>query len=215
MFSVQTKMSDSSDESDVVWTSALEQYLKDVAEQSLCRSIMYDKAFQFYNKRRAWFDIPIIVISSLTGFASVGSTTLFAGQAQIASVALGLASLAVSVGNTISSYYGFSKLAESNRIATISYRRMHMLLELQLRLPVDQRMRARDLLKVVRGEQERLSETSVALPESIKNEFRARFKEYADKVSWPSESNGLRAVVVNVEDPRVVRRPAIELASSE
>jgi len=201
-------MSESTDESmsEITWGKPIEGWLKEVAEQAQCRSIMYDKAFVLYSRKKSYFEIPIIILSSLVGFASVGSSTMFEGDQKMASVGLGLASLVVSIANTVNSYYGYSKLAESARVAAISYKRMYMLVELQLRLPVLERIRAKDLVKMVKSEIERMVETTHPLPDTIVNNFRGKYKDYISTISFPQESNGLKAVTIH-EAP-IMRQPS-------
>jgi hypothetical protein len=182
----------------ITWNDTLEDYLADIAEKSQCLSWLHSKSEVLYSQRQNLVSLPVIVLSSLVGFFSVGSSSMFEGQEKLSSIVLGVVSLLTGVLNTIGSYFSFSKKNENHRVAKISYGKLYRWLSLELSLPRSQRIAAGDLLKMVRQEYERLQETANPIPPEIIITFQHRFKDQKD-VSWPNEANGLEKVEVFVE----------------
>lgn len=190
----------------VQWTHLLEQYFSSTGEKCYALSVMHKQAESLYSARRNFIDLPVIVISSATGFLSVGSSSMFAGYEQIASVSLGIASLVVSVLNTVGSYFQWSKKAEGHRIASIQFGKMYRFLNIEMSLPRDQRMTPSELLKYTKETFDRLKETSPILPPEIIKSFKKQYNkpEYND-ITKPEEANGLERIVIynEVESPKL------------
>lgn len=182
----------------ISWHSSLEEYFASVAEKANCLSWCHKKAEAMYANRKTFIDLPVIVLSAVTGFMSVGSTTMFAGNESTASIALGAVSLFVSVLNTTGSYFGWSKRQEGHRISSIQYSRLYRFLQVEMGLPRAERQKPTDLLKYVREQYDRLQEISPLIPETIAEQFKSKFEKVKD-ISKPEELNGLDAIQIYPE----------------
>lgn len=180
---------------DITWNERLEAYFASTGEKANCLSIVHKKCEEKYSYLRSFIDLPVIVISSLTGFFSVGSSTMFEGHEQSASIALGIASLLVSVLNTTGSYFAWSKRAEGHRISAIQYARLYRFLQIEMSLPREERQTPSDLLKYTKEAYDRLQEISPLVPPSILQEYAKKFEKYKD-ISLPEEMNGLEHIQV-------------------
>ena len=195
----------------VSWNSRLEQYFADTGEKAHCLSIMHKQAEALYSQRRNFIDLPVIVLSSVVGFLSVGSTAMFEGNETMASVGLGVGSLLVSVLQTVNSYFQWSKRSEGHRISSIHFSKMYRFLNIEMSLPRDQRMSPKELLKLTKDQYDRLQEISPLIPREIIMEFKKTFNkpEYAE-VSRPEETNGLEKIIVYGEEiatPKMMTNP--------
>lgn len=191
----------------------LEEYFASTGEKAHCLSWCHKRAEQLYSNRRTWIDLPVIVISAVTGFLSAGSTSLFE-DARASSVALGVCSLFVSVLNTAGSYYGWAKRSEGHRISAIHYARLYRGITVELSLPRDERSKPQEFLKYVKDQYDRLQEISPLVPPEIITEFQTKFSAYKD-ISKPEEANGLEKITVyngNVLTSET-RTPVIKLRS--
>lgn len=184
---------------DVHWTPRLEEYFAQTGEKASGLAWVHKRCEQIYNRQKTYIDLPVAIGSAVTGFISVGSTTMFAGQQQTASIALGAASLLVSILNTVGSYYGWAKRAEGHRISAIHYAKLYRFLAVELTLPRDERMTPTALLKYVKDQYDRLAEVSPLVPDSVVDEFKSKFSKYTD-VSKPEETNGLHKIEIYTED---------------
>jgi len=198
----------------ISWTPLLEHYFASVAERSHCYSWLHTKAESHTSMRKTALSIPVIVLSGVIGFLSVGSTALFEGNEKTASVSLGMMSLFVSILQTVENYFTFAKRAEGHRIGALSYAKLYRTLVVEMGLPQEQRMTPSNMLKYCKNETDRLAETCPSLPQTVLNEFRHRFsdKKY-DEISKPPEANGLEHVEVfsvAIQNPKHQRTPVPE-----
>ena len=190
----------------ITWNPQIEKYFADTGEKAHCLSWCHKKAEALYSMRKTWIDLPVIVISGVTGFLSAGSTSLFE-DAKLSSIALGVASLFVSILNTTGSYFGWAKRAEGHRISAIHYSKLYRFLSIEMALPRDERMTPADLLKLTRDSYDRLQEISPIIPAEVIREFQHKFKNEKD-ISKPEESNGLEKIEIYEEK---VKSPAFTL----
>jgi len=198
------------DTKSIHWTEMLEEYFASTGEKAHCLSWCHKQAEAMYSKRKTWIDLPVIVISGVTGFLSAGSTTMF-DDPKTSSVALGVASLFVSVLNTAGSYYGWAKRSEGHRISAIHYARLYRFISVELSLPRDERMDPANFLKYVKDQYDRLQEISPLLPPEVIADFSKKFANEKE-ISKPEEANGLEKITVfrndidlNVSDPGEAR----------
>lgn len=185
---------------DVGWTTLLEEYFVEQGEQAHGLSLLHKQAEQMYSHLKTLIEIPVIVVSSITGFLSVGSTSMFEGEQMTSSIALGILSLLVSVFQTVGTYFGWARRAEGHKISSIQYSRLHRFLRIELSLPRDQRQTPGDLLKYVRDAIDRLQEISPMVPVRVVEEYKKRYGKITD-ISHPAETNGLEKISVYTENP--------------
>lgn len=184
------------DERDIHWSQPLEQLVASEGEK--CRGLAWinQKAEVYYAHRANAIAIPVIILSTLAGTASVGSSSLFQGDTQISSVVIGLVSIGVGILNTISSYFSWARKAESHRIAYLQYSKLFSIIRVEMSLPRAERQEAEVLLKQIRDGMERLAETTPSPPPSILEEFNRHFKDEDKSISRPVEVNGLQKVLI-------------------
>lgn len=185
----------SEDIGEISWNETLEEYFRKTGEKAHCLSWCHKNAENVYSHRRTFVDLPVIVLSSVTGFCSVGSSLMFEGQEKASAIALGVASLFVSVINGVGSYFGWAKRAEGHRISAIQYSRLYRFLAIEMGLPREERMNPKDLLKHTKDSIDRLQEISPAVPNEVKKEFQSKFSKYKD-IAFPEEVNGLEKILI-------------------
>lgn len=202
------------DKRDITYNAALEELIAKEAERCAGLSWMHTKAETYYSIRNTAVQLPTIVLSTLVGFLSGSSSSIFT-EATVASLGIGGVSLFTGVLSTIGTFFSFAKRAEGHRIAGIQYSKISRSLTIELTLPRAERISASDLLKMTRDMIERQLETSPPIPDSIILEFKNKFKDN-DDVAIPDIANGIHKVLIN---SRVVNSPPatvkVEINSEE
>ena len=181
---------------EISYNTALERLIAEEAERCSGLAWLHGKAEGYFSIRNNWITLPTIVLSTLVGFLSGSSSSIFAGEPTIASIGIGSVSLFTGVISTIGNYFNFAKRTEAHRIAAIQYSKLARFLSIELTLPKSERIAAKDVLKITKDSIERLLETSPAVPDSIIANYKTHFKEYKD-VAHPDITNGLRKVYIN------------------
>jgi hypothetical protein len=182
---------------DVSWNQQLEEIISREGERALCYSWLHLKSQGRFSKFDTNIALPVIVLSTLAGTGSIASQSLFGGS-QAANIVIGAISLSVGVMNTVSNYFGFAKRSEAHRIAGTTYAKIHKFILIELSLPRKERMKAKDALKIIREQLERLNEISPQIPDQIIADFNEKFHDQKD-VSKPEITNGLDPISVYIE----------------
>jgi hypothetical protein len=169
------------------WNPDLEMLVKKEGEQSQSLYWLHNEASEWASRRNDILQIPSIILASVTGFLS--ATTVF-----VPPIGIGGMSLAVGIMSTISSYYKYSQLSESHRVTALLYLKTYKNIEVELSLPVHQRVNAGILLRELRMNLARISEIAPVLPSSIIDKYNRIFKY--SSVSSPIVTNGIDVITV-------------------
>lgn len=183
--------------SEISWTSALEKLLAEEGEKALGLAWLHNQCEEHFALRSNWISIPVIILSTLAGAASASANQFFPSQPQITGLGIGAISITTGVLSTINSYFAFAKRTEAHRLADIHFQKVYRFIAVELTLPRMERIRAKDMLKIVRDQIERLSETSPPVPNSICESFKNKFAKEKLDVARPDITNGLRRIAIN------------------
>jgi len=186
----------------IQYNDNLERILAKEAEKCLALRWSHDKAERHTSRLNSWFVIPSIILSSLASASSFAGANLLPFKGS--EIFIGFISLAVATINTLASYWGFSKKSEAHRISAISYARLHRWLMIELSIPRESRLSAKDLLKIVREEGDRMNEISPQLPEQVIKNFKKEFSKTTTAI--PEILNGLDAVQIYKEPSKEPER---------
>jgi hypothetical protein len=181
---------------DIHWSEQLEDLIAQEGEK--CRGLawIHQKAEQVTSRNNTCIQIPVIVLSTLAGTASVGSASLFVGtSSEFSNILIGFVSIAVGVLNTVGNYFSFARKAEAHRIAHLHYSKLFSWVSIELALPRGERMAPENMLKQLRESMDRLAETTPSVTQDILDRFNKEFKDYTD-VAKPAETNGLSRIKV-------------------
>jgi hypothetical protein len=140
--------------------------------------------------------IPVIILSTVTGFIS-GSSQIIFSNASSASIGIGAASLFTGILSTLGSYFAWAKKTEGCRISALQYRKLQKFIATELTLPKVERIQARDMLKMIRETVERLLETSPAVPKHIIQTYNELYKRNEKHLSHPEMTEGIIQVKIN------------------
>jgi len=190
------------DQDIISWNDALERLIAEEAERCIGQSWLHNECEQVFSSRTTWIALPVIVLSTLNGFLSGSSQMIFSNPTS-SSIGIGGVSLFTGVLSTIGSYFAWAKRTEAHRISAIQYQKLSRFLAIELTLPKKERIQAKDILKIMRDQVERLLEISPAIPEFIQNKYRKQFKDISG-VAHPQIIGGLHKVIINKQTDIVI-----------
>jgi hypothetical protein len=183
------------EDTEVSWNSSLETLIGQEGEKCSGLAWLYGEAELYYSKMNNYIALPVIVLSTLTGFIS-GSSQMIFDNPTTSSVGIGAVSLFTGVLSTFGSYFSWAKKTEACRITALQYTKLLKFITIEMTLPKEERIRARDMLKMIRETAERLLETSPAIPRHIIAEYKKRFDSKTD-ITHPEMTTGVIKLVIN------------------
>jgi hypothetical protein len=186
---------DDSSQDHISWNDSLEDMIGAEGEKCSGLAWLYTESERYFSTMNTYVALPVIVLSTLTGFMS-GSSQLIFNDAGSASIGIGGVSLFTGVLSTIGSYFSWAKKTEACRISALQYRKLQKFIITEMTLPKSERIRAKDMLKMIRETVERLLETSPAVPEHIIKTYNRQFKTTAE-ISHPEMTQGIAKVRIN------------------
>ena len=201
----------------ISWNSRLERILSDEGERSLCFQWLHLKSEKYYSRLSTHITLPVILLSTIAGAGSIGTQSLF-NSSQSANITIGIISLGVATLNTIAGYFGWAKRSESHRIASLTYGKIYRFILIELALPRSERIAAKDMLKIVREQCDRMQETAPQIPDVIICEFKKKFAHTTPDVKKPEITNGLDPILVHpvdVDSPNNLAKPLIKISNGD
>jgi hypothetical protein len=195
-------MGDKTPPIEVEWSSQLEDIIAQEGERCSGLAWLHTRAEIMMGKFNSYIQVPVIILSTLAGTASVGSATLFANNTTASSIAIGLVSIGVGILNTLGGFFAFAKRTEAHRIAHLNYSKLASKISIELSLPRSERIKAELLLNHLRETMERLAETTPNCPQSIIKEFNEKY-ETEKTIALPVEVNGIHKIDVYREEVHI------------
>lgn len=165
------------------WTEEQEDLMEKWADMAACYRWLHDRCEKLYSKSNMGITIPVIILSTLTGTASVGLNGLVGDNAETqkyAQVGIGVVSLIAGILTTLGNFLRYAQLSESNRVAGISWGKFQRQIAVELSLHPNDRLDSMDFIKICRAELDRLIEQSPAIPDDVIRAFMIEFKDLPD-----------------------------------
>lgn len=153
-------------EKDYSWKKEQEQILKKWGDKSLCFKMMHERAYKKYWCLNAWFNIPVIIISTITGTGNFASGS-FGSYSQYLIFIIGGFNLFAGMLATIATYTGVAQKLESHRFSSVAWDKFSRKVQIELAKSRTDRSKAKDFIKQSAEEYDRLIEMSPILPNDI------------------------------------------------
>jgi hypothetical protein len=183
------------DQADISWNDSLETLIAQEAERCTGLTWLHTECERIFSIRTNWIALPVIILSTLNGFLS-GSSQVILTNATLSSIGVGAVSLFTGAISTVGTYFSWAKRTEAHRISAIQYQKLGRFLSIELTLPKKERIQAKDILKILREQMERLMEISPAIPEFVLEKYKIEFKDISG-IAHPDVISGLQKVVIN------------------
>jgi hypothetical protein len=153
-------------EKEYAWKSEQETILKQWSEKALCYKMMHERSYKRFWCLNAWFNIPVIIISTITGTGNFASGSFPANLSFLIFV-IGALNIFGGILATIATYTGVAQKLEGHRFSSISWDKFNRKLQIELSKVREDRSKAREFMKQSSEEYDRLMEMSPILPNDI------------------------------------------------
>jgi hypothetical protein len=160
----------------IKWSPENELIMVEWCDIAQCYKWLHSKCHRKLANRQAWFTIPAIALSTISGTASFAQASLPPEIQVYAPMAIGTINILIGISTTIQQYLKISELNESHRISAISWDKFARNIRIELAKDPNERMDAGQFLKICRAEFDRLMETSPSIDERTVQEFNEAFQ---------------------------------------
>jgi hypothetical protein len=165
------------------WTPELDDLMAEWADKAACYRWMHERTEKIFSRNDRMITIPVIILSTLTGTANFGLTSIFGDNksaASLATLAIGGVSIIAGIITTLGNFLRYAQGSEAHRVSSISWGKFNRLICVELRLNPNERMDSMSFLKICRIELDRLIEQSPPIPDSVIAAFRNEFGSSVD-----------------------------------
>jgi hypothetical protein len=159
-----------------VWKEEQEKILKTWADKSQCFKVMHERSAKKYWCLNAWITIPVIILSTVTGTGNFAQGSFPSEYVGILVVAIGSANLFSAIMSTISNFIGIGQALEGHKFAAISWDKFSRKIQVELSKPREDRVNAKDFVKICQEDYDRLIEISPDIPDDIIRWFNSVLK---------------------------------------
>lgn len=177
---------------DIIWDESLEKIFSELGDEAQINAYLHKKAAEYYTKQNIKYQLPIIVLTALSGSGNFISAN-FPAYSNILILAIGGVSIFTSIISSVAQFLKVSQLSESHRISYLSWEKFHSTIKFQVNRRKDARDNIRDFLSLVIPEYQRLKEISADIPRHIM-EMVKRDKKKLGKMYVPYMLNGFHPV---------------------
>lgn len=171
----------------IEWSPEHEQILIEWADKAMCYRWLHSKANLMYGKLNAWYTVPVIIISTLTGTANFAQQRVPVSYQSLFIMAAGGFNILAGIITTIQQFLKITQLNEAHRVSTIAWDKFYRNIKIELAKHPIERIDPKHMLKMSKEEFDRLIETSPSIPDKIIEEFKNKFEQQVlfDKIIKP------------------------------
>lgn len=196
------------------WSDEIEELLSEWAEVSMCYSYLHNYSTRKYRKKYHHLQIPIIILSTLTGTANFATDSYVPEHLQHGfSAGVGTLNIACGILGTLLAFLKYAEIYEGHRISALAWSKLSRTIEIELSLQDIKRKPCRDFLKICRSEYDNLLESSPNIDLDIITFFNKKFDGKYNDVRRPIICNGLKAIKpyrIDEEEPESEEEPEPE-----
>jgi len=149
------------------WKTEHETILVEWADKAMCYRWLHARSHQAYSKTNAWFTIPVIIMSTLTGTANFAQDRFPENIKPFAQMGIGAVNIFAGILTTIAQFLKIGELNEAHRVSSIAWDKFYRNIKVELAKSRDERMHVGHMLKMCKEEFDRLMETSPSINEKI------------------------------------------------
>lgn len=158
-----------------IWKDEHEKILIEWADKAMCYRWLHAKSNQKYSIYNAWFTIPVIIMSTLTGTANFAQDKFPDNYKTLAQISIGSINILAGILTTIAQFLKISALNEAHRVSAISWDKFYRNIKVELAKSRNERTNVNHMLKSSKEEFDRLMETSPDIDQNIIDLFQKTF----------------------------------------
>ena len=182
----------------IEWDDSIEAILSELGDEAQINAFMHKKSQSYYTKQNIKYQLPIIILSALSGTGNFISSN-FPEYSSTIILAIGGVSIFTSIISSVAQFLKVSQLSESHRMSYLSWEKFHSTIKFQINKRRISRENLKDFISLIIPEYQRLKEISAEIPNKIYESTR-KHKKNLNKMQVPYMLNGFHPVVPYKEE---------------
>ena len=142
-----------------MWEDSIERLLQRYCDESQVREQLHRKAYYYYKKTLTWFQLPIIIMSAVSGSMQFLSKSYPKFESTIVTSTASL-SIGVSIISAVMTYLKLGESMTKHEMAQVAWQNFYNTVSHQLNLSREMRDDAADFLTDIKARYDRLFEIS-------------------------------------------------------
>jgi len=159
----------------IEWSPENELIMVEWCDVAQCYKWLNSRSHSKYSYLHAWFTIPAIIFSTISGTASFAQESFPDSIKAYAPSVIGSINITIGILTTIQQYLKISELNEAHRVSSIAWDKFARNIRIELSKKPCERSEAGGFIKHCRLEFDRLMETSPDIIDSIVKDFKKKF----------------------------------------
>lgn len=196
------------------WMKEQEVLLAKWSDYASCYRWLHDRTEKKLSAYNNAITIPVIILSTVTGTASVGLTGLVGdvpNGEKYGQIAIGMVSLFTAILTTLGNFFRYAQNSEAHRVSAVSWGKFNRLIAVELAQKPDDRMDSLDFISLCRQDLDRLIEQSPPIPDDVIERFEVEFKDEQD-LERPDICNNLEHTTVYNNSKERMKHMVAEMA---
>ena len=159
----------------IEWTPEHEKILIEWADKAMCYRWLHSKSNAMFSSLNAWYTIPVIIISTVTGTANFAQERVPLEYRSYFGMIVGAFNITAGIITTIQQFLKITQLNEAHRVSSIAWDKFYRNIKIELAKHPIERIDVKQMIKMSKEEFDRLMETSPNIPEKILVQFKEKF----------------------------------------
>jgi len=176
----------------ITWDDAIENILSELGDEAQINAYLHKKAQEHFTIKNIKFQLPIIVLSALSGTGNFISAN-FPAYSEYIILGVGGVSIFTSIISSVAQFLQVSQLSENHRMSYLSWEKFHSTIKFQLNKRRIARDNIKDFIGLIIPEYQRLKEISADIPKHILESIKNNKKKLKD-MQVPYMLNGFHPV---------------------
>ena len=160
----------------IMWDESIENILSELGDEAQINAFLHKKAQIHYTSKNIKFQLPIIILSALSGTGNFISSN-FPDYSQYIILGVGGMSIFTSIISSVAQFLQISQLGENHRMSYLSWEKFHSTIKFQLNKKRISRDNIKDFLALIFPEYQRLKEISADIPKHISEKIKHNKKK--------------------------------------
>ena len=185
----------------ICWDESIENILSELGDEAQINAFLHKKAQAYYTIQNIKYQLPIIILSALSGTGNFISSN-FPSYSQYIILGVGGMSIFTSIISSVAQFLQISQLSENHRISYLSWEKFHSTIKFQLNKKRASRDNIKDFISLIIPEYQRLKEISADIPKHISESIKNNKKKLGN-MQVPYMLNGFHPVLPYKENEEI------------